>query len=109
LANTSRSSSEHGLVERARRATQQRGAPLEHVLNRRALGAIGHSHPIAHHGTPELTERTQQAAGEIAERCTATREMKAALSFGDDARRHPVRAFEPLELARKELIETERI
>ena len=45
------------LVERAGGAPQQRRAPLEHVLNRRAVRAVDDGDPIADDGPLELVER----------------------------------------------------
>ncbi len=47
------------LRERAGGAAQQRGAPLEHVLDRRAIGAVDDGHPVADDGALDLASATR--------------------------------------------------
>ena len=49
----------------------------------------------------------QQLAGQIAERRAAAAQVKAALPFRNDARGHPLRVADALELRGKEVIEAE--
>ena len=86
------------LGERTRRAPHQRRAPLEHVLNRRAILAVDDGDPIADDWPLDLRVRPQQLAAQVAERRAAAEQVKAALPFRDDSRRHPLRIAEPLEL-----------
>src|SRR6185503_8879969 len=85
----------------------QRRAPLEDVLNRRAIRAVDDGDPVADDGPLGLRQRAAQRTAQVAERRAATQQVEAALPFRDDARGHPLRAREPLELRSEEIVEAE--
>ena len=94
------------LAFRAGRAPDERGTPIAHVLNRRAVDAVDDRDPVADDRAAELVERLHQAAAEIRKRSAATRDVETALPLRDDSRGRPSRV-EPRELAREEVVEAE--
>ena len=78
------------------------------MLDRRAIGAVDDGDPIADDGPLDFRERAAASVPlKIAERRAAAAQVKAALPFRDDARRHPLRVAEPRELRGKEVVEAE--
>ena len=62
-------------------APQQSGAPLEHVLDRRAVRAVDDGDPVADDGPLELARATRAACRSSPRAARDTRDMEAALPF----------------------------
>lgn len=76
-------------------------------MNRRTRLAVDDFDPITDDGPLGLCQCAEQLAREIAERRAASREMKRALAFGDDARGNPFAIRTLLVLRGKEIVEAE--